>query len=69
MEAVMKTIEQTTDEILTLAATHFKVPRAGLQASDDFYKSSASTACRPWNSSRAWKIISAWNCRITKSRA
>jgi acyl carrier protein len=34
----MKTLEQTTDEILTLAATHFKVPRAGLDAVDDFYK-------------------------------
>ena len=34
----MKTIEQTTDEILNLAATHFKFPRADLQPSDDFYK-------------------------------
>lgn len=34
----MKTIEQTTDEILTLAATHFKVSRAELQPGDDFYK-------------------------------
>jgi acyl carrier protein len=34
----MKTLEQTTDEILMLAATHFKVPRAGLDAGDDFYK-------------------------------
>ena len=34
----MRTIEQTTDEILTLAATHFRVPRATLEASDDFYK-------------------------------
>jgi acyl carrier protein len=34
----MKTIEQTTEEILNLAATHFKVPRAGLEPSDDFYK-------------------------------
>jgi acyl carrier protein len=34
----MKTIEQTTDEILDLAAAHFKVPRAGLQPGDDFYK-------------------------------
>jgi acyl carrier protein len=34
----MKTIEQTTDEILNLAATHFKFPRAELQAGDDFYK-------------------------------
>jgi len=31
----MKTIEQTTDEILTLAATHFKVSRAELQPGDD----------------------------------
>ena len=34
----MKTLEQTTDEVLNLASTHFKVPRAGLQPSDDFYK-------------------------------
>ena len=34
----MKTLEQTTDEILDLTAAHFKVARAGLQAGDDFYK-------------------------------
>jgi acyl carrier protein len=34
----MKTIEQTTDEILDLAATHFNVPRGGLDPGDDFYK-------------------------------
>ena len=34
----MKTIEQTTDEVLNLAATHFKVARADLQPGDDFYK-------------------------------
>ena len=34
----MKTVEQTTDEILNLAAAHFKVSRAELQASDDFFK-------------------------------
>jgi len=34
----MKTIEQTTDEILNLAATHFKVARADLHPGDDFYK-------------------------------
>ena len=34
----MKTIEQTTEEILNLAAAQFKVPRAELEASDDFYK-------------------------------
>jgi acyl carrier protein len=34
----MRTIEQTTHEILNLAAEHFKVSRAGLEAGDDFYK-------------------------------
>jgi acyl carrier protein len=34
----MRTLEQTTDEILNLAATHFKVPRGGLDPADDFYK-------------------------------
>ena len=35
----MKTLEQTTGEILDLAAQHFKVPRAQLTPGDDFYKS------------------------------
>lgn len=34
----MFTLEQTTDEILTLAATAFKVPRAQLSADDDFFQ-------------------------------
>ena len=38
IERIMKTIEQTTEEILNLAATHFKFPRAELQPGDDFYK-------------------------------
>jgi acyl carrier protein len=33
----MKTLEQTTDEILNLTAAQFKVPRAELQADDDFF--------------------------------
>jgi acyl carrier protein len=33
----MKTREQTLDEILSLAATHFKVPRERLAADDDFF--------------------------------
>jgi acyl carrier protein len=37
-EREMRTLEQTTEEILELAATHFKVARTGLQAGDDFYK-------------------------------
>ncbi len=35
----MKTIEQVTDEILTLASTHFKVERDRLSPTDDFFKS------------------------------
>src|ERR1700687_1599248 len=38
IETIVKTIEQTTDEILNLAATHFKVPRTELHADDDFFK-------------------------------
>jgi len=34
----MRTLEQTTEEILSLAAAHFKVPRAELSPADDFYQ-------------------------------
>jgi len=34
----MTTIEKTTDEVLSLAAAHFKVPREQLSPSDDFFK-------------------------------
>jgi acyl carrier protein len=34
----MRTLEQTTGEVLDLAATHFKVPREKLAADDDFFK-------------------------------
>ena len=34
----MRTLEQTTEEILSLAATHFKVPREQLSLDDDFFK-------------------------------
>jgi len=34
----MKTIDQTLDEVLNLAATHFKVARAKLAPDDDFFK-------------------------------
>ena len=33
-----RTSEQTIDEILTLAATQFNVPRVSLTADDDFFK-------------------------------
>jgi acyl carrier protein len=35
----MRTPDQTLDEILDLAATHFKVPREKLTPDDDFFKS------------------------------
>lgn len=34
----MGTVENTTEEVLTLAAEHFKVPRTQLQPGDDFFK-------------------------------
>ena len=35
----MPTTDQTLDEVLNLAATHFKVPRAKLTPDEDFFKS------------------------------
>ena len=34
----MATLEMTTDEILKLAAEHFRVPREQLRPDDDFFK-------------------------------
>ncbi len=34
----MRTLEQTTEEIVGLAATHFKVPPEKLSPDDDFFK-------------------------------
>ena len=34
----MNTLDRTTDEVLRLAAQHFKVPRERLRADDDFFK-------------------------------
>jgi acyl carrier protein len=34
----MASLDQTLDQILTLAATHFKVPREQLSPDDDFFK-------------------------------
>ena len=34
----MHNIDHTVDEILNLAATHFKVSREGLTPNDDFFK-------------------------------
>jgi acyl carrier protein len=34
----MPTADHTLDQILDLAATHFKVPREKLSADDDFFK-------------------------------
>jgi acyl carrier protein len=36
--SAMPTLENTTAEILQLAADHFKVPRERLSAGDDFFK-------------------------------
>ncbi len=34
----MRTLDQTTEEVLDLAARHFKVSRAQLTPDDDFFK-------------------------------
>ena len=34
----MSSLQNTTDEVLRLAAEHFKVPREQLNADDDFFK-------------------------------
>ncbi len=34
----MNTLQNTTDEVLRLAAEHFKVPREQLNPDDDFFK-------------------------------
>ncbi len=34
----MPTLEHTIEEVLSLAATHFKVPRGELTPDDDFFK-------------------------------
>lgn len=34
----MPSLQEVTDEVLQLAATHFKVPRAELTPDDDFFK-------------------------------
>ena len=34
----MATLQDTTEQILTLAAQHFKVPREQLSPDDDFFK-------------------------------
>ena len=38
LQSLMPTPDQTLDQILTLAATHFKVPREKLTPDDDFFK-------------------------------
>jgi acyl carrier protein len=35
---IMSTLQNTTEQILQLAAEHFKVPRERLSADDDFFK-------------------------------
>jgi acyl carrier protein len=34
----MSSLQSTTDEVLQLAAEHFKIPREQLTADDDFFK-------------------------------
>jgi acyl carrier protein len=38
IENPMPTLDHTLDEVLSLASTHFKVPREKLTPDDDFFK-------------------------------
>jgi acyl carrier protein len=38
MSQIMQTHQQTLEAVLSLAATHFKVPREKLSPNDDFFK-------------------------------
>ena len=38
MSSIARTPEQTLEEVMALAAAHFKVPREKLGADDDFFK-------------------------------
>jgi len=67
----MPTLEQITQEVLNLAATHFhNSPRALLLPRMTSSRNSASTACKPWNSSSPHrKSLQHRTPRTTKSRA
>jgi len=65
----MRTLEQTTREVLDLAAKHFQLPAGSLAPEDDFFKKLGITACKPWRCFRAWRIISVSSCPITRFKA
>ena len=65
----MTTTEQTLDEILTLAATHFKVPREKLSPDDDFFKTLGIDSLQALDLlTTPGTNISTSSCRITKCR-
>jgi len=71
----VRTIDQTTREILELAAKHFNVPAGTLAPDDDFFKKlgidslqTLELLSRPSNFSAASKITSTSSYPITKSK-
>jgi len=65
----MRTVEQTTQEVLELAAKHFQVAQGSLAADDDFFRKLGINSLQRSNCFRGWRIISASNCQTTKCRA
>ena len=65
----MKTIDQTLDEVLNLAAAHFKVERAKLAPDDDFFKTLGIDSLQALDLLTRLEHISMSNCRTTNCKA
>ena len=62
------TADQTLDEILNLAAVHFKVPREKLNPDDDFFTALGIDSLQTLELLTSWKIIFMSNFRTTNCK-
>ena len=60
----MRTPDQTLEEILTLAATHFKVAREKLTPDDDFFKTLGIDSLQVDTYCTTWRILKPYSDRI-----
>jgi acyl carrier protein len=64
----METAEKILDEILTLAAAHFKVPREKLSPDEDFFKALGIDSLQTLDLLTKLKTTFASSCRTTNCR-
>jgi len=64
----MRTLEQTTQEVLDLAAKHFQLPTGSLAPGDDFFKKLAIDSLQTLEMLSRLEIISELNCPTTRFR-